>query len=235
VTATAGPSAYWYLTRSSGIVALILLTLTVAIGVLDVARVGSRRWPRFLVDAVHRNASMLAVVFLVVHIVTAVLDSFASISLVDAFVPFFGSYRPLWLGLGALAGDLLLAVAVTSVVRRRLGHGAWRATHWLAYACWPIALVHGLGAGSDVTKTWLESINGVCLLLVLAAVCARVLFSDPERVRLRVAALGGAATFVIALRVWVPGGPLGAHWARRAGTPTTLLGPATATATVRRR
>jgi hypothetical protein len=113
---------YWYLTRASGAVALILLTLALVVGVAAIGRVTTRRWPRFAVDGLHRTSSMLALAFLALHIITAALDSFAPISLVDAVVPFAGTYRPLWLGLGATAFDLLLAVAITSVLRVRLGH-----------------------------------------------------------------------------------------------------------------
>src|SRR5207253_564958 len=130
-------------TRSTGAVALLLLTAAVVLGVLDVRRVSSGRWPRFAIDSLHRSASVLAIAFLAVHILTAVLDSFAPISLLDAVVPFAGSYRPFWLGLGAVALDLLLAVAISSAVRKRIGFESWRAVHWLAYASWPIALVHG--------------------------------------------------------------------------------------------
>jgi sulfoxide reductase heme-binding subunit YedZ len=91
---TVGPSAYWYLTRSTGVVALVLLTLTVILGVVDVSRWSSSRWPRFVLDSLHRSVSMLVLVFLGLHILTAVLDSFAPISLLDAVVPFIGSYRP---------------------------------------------------------------------------------------------------------------------------------------------
>jgi hypothetical protein len=230
---TVGPSTYWYLTRSSGVVALVLLTVSVAVGVLDVARVGGPRWPRFVVDGIHRTASLLAVVFLAVHILTAVLDSFAPISLLDVFVPFTGTYRPLWLGLGAVATDLLLAIVLTSIARRHLGHGAWRATHWLAYACWPVALVHGLGTGSDVAQWWLEWINGACVLVVLGAVAARAIVGWPDHRRLRLTALGGAATFAVALLLWLPSGPLGAHWARRSGTPASLLSPSSSASNAR--
>jgi DMSO/TMAO reductase YedYZ heme-binding membrane subunit len=227
MSTTVGPSAYWYLTRSSGVVALVLLSLTLAIGVLDVARVGGPRWPRFVVDGIHRTVSLLAVVFLAVHIATAVLDSFAPISVVDAFVPFTGTYRPLWLGLGALGSDLLIAIALTSVARRRLGHRAWRATHWLAYACWPLAVVHGFGTGTDVAGLWLELINAACVLGVLGAVCLRAAIGWPEHLRVRLSAIGAAAAFAFVLALWLPSGPLGAHWARRAGTPTSLLSPST--------
>jgi methionine sulfoxide reductase heme-binding subunit len=218
-----GPSAYWYLTRSTGAVALVLLTLSVALGVAGPVRFSSPRWPRFVLDSLHRNVSLLAVVFLVVHILTAVLDSFAPISLTDAIVPFAGSYRPFWLGLGAIAFDLLIAVALTSMVRRRLGYGAWRATHWLAYACWPIALLHGLGTGSDVKSTWLLALNIVCLAVVALAVGVRAITGWPDHARVRGAALAATAVFSAFLVLWMPGGPLGHGWASRSGTPTSLL------------
>ena len=220
---TAGPSAMWYLTRASGAVALVLLTAAVVIGVAAIARMRAPGLPRFIIDGVHRTASLLAVAFLVVHILTAVLDSFASISLLDAVIPFTGSYRPLWLGLGAVAFDLLLAVAITSLVRARMGRSAWRGVHWLAYAAWPIAVVHGFGTGSDVHQTWLVGITAACVVAVLLAVVARVLIGWPENLRIRVGALGVAGAFALGLLVWLPGGPMGKGWARRAGTPTALL------------
>ena len=220
---TVGPSVDWYLTRSTGVVALVLLTLTVVLGVVDVSRWSSPRWPRFVVDSLHRNVSMLVLVFLALHIITAALDSFAPISLLDAVLPFVGSYRPFWLGLGAVAFDLLLAVTITSLLRERLGHRAWRIAHWLAYACWPIALLHGLGTGSDVKSAWLLALNIACLALVALAVGVRALAGWPDRARVRVAALGGVAVFSLFLLLWLPGGPLGGGWARRSGTPTSLL------------
>src|ERR1035437_9544941 len=117
--ASTGPSLYWYLTRSTGAVALILLTAAIALGVADVQRWSSPRWPRFIVDSVHRNVSLLAMVFLLLHILTSVLDSFAPIALTDAIIPFVGTYRPFWLGLGAASFDLLLAVTITSLLRQR--------------------------------------------------------------------------------------------------------------------
>lgn len=223
LAATVGPSAYWYLTRATGAVALLLLTIAVLLGVLDVARWSSPRWPRFLVDALHRNVALLAVVFIALHVLTAVLDSFTSISLLAAFVPFAGSYRPFWLGLGALAFDILLAVMITSLLRRRLGHPAWRATHWLAYACWPIALLHGLGTGSDVKSAWLLLLSVLCALAVIVATVARTLRGWPDHARERLAALAATAAFTLFLLLWLPSGPLGREWARRAGTPRPLL------------
>jgi predicted ferric reductase len=221
--AAAGPSAYWYLTRSTGAVALILLTVAVALGVVDVQRWSSPRWPRFLIDSVHRNVSLLAMVFIAVHVLTSALDSFAPISLVDAFIPFVGSYRPFWLGLGALSLDLLIAVVVTSLLRTRMGFASWRAVHWLTYASWPIALLHGFGTGSDVKQGWMLALSVACTLVVLAAVVVRVLQTPQASRRVRNGALAGAAAFALFLVLWLPGGPLGSEWARRSGTPTALL------------
>ena len=228
--ASVGPSAYWYLTRSTGAVALILLTVSVVLGVIDVSRWSSPRWPRFVLDSLHRNASMLALVFIAFHIVTAALDSFAPISLLDAVIPFIGSYRPLWLGLGAVAFDLLLAIAITSMLRGRLGYRAWRITHWLAYACWPIALLHTLGTGSDVKSGWLLALSAAGLLAVLAAVAIRIATGWPVHAVRRGGALAVAACLPIGLLVWLPGGPLGSGWARRSGTPVALLGAAVTSA-----
>jgi methionine sulfoxide reductase heme-binding subunit len=224
VLAASGGSAYWYLTRSTGAVALVLLTLAIALGVVDVRRWSAPQWPRFIVDSLHRNVSLLAMAFLAVHILTSVLDSFAPISLLDAVVPFAGSYRPFWLGLGALSFDLLIAVTITSLLRQRLGYGAWRAIHWLTYASWPIALLHGFGTGSDAAATWLLILSVGCAGVVLAAVLVRAIAGWPENLGPRSAALGGAGAFSLFLLLWLPAGPLGSEWARRSGTPSALLG-----------
>ena len=119
--------------------------------------------------------------------------------------------------------DLLLAVTITSLLRQRMGYATWRTIHWLTYASWPIALLHGFGTGSDVKSTWLLALSILCLAVVLAAVLARTIDGWPANLRLRSAALGGAAVFSLFLLLWLPGGPLGSDWARRSGTPSSLL------------
>ena len=139
------------------------------------------RLPRFVVLGLHRNVALLAVAFLVVHIVTVVLDPYVTINLVDAVVPFGSAYRPLWLGLGALAFDLLLAVVVTSLLRARIGRRTWRAVHWAAYALWPLALVHALGTGTDAMRPWFLVTAAACVLAVFAALAWRTALAPREQ------------------------------------------------------
>ncbi len=222
-TVSSGASALWYLTRGTGAIALILLTISVALGVANVRRARTAGVPRFVFDAVHRNASLLAVAFLFVHIVTSLLDGFAPIRVVDVIIPFASPYRPVWLGFGAVAFDLLIAVALTSMLRRRFGYRAWRITHWAAYACWPIALLHGLGTGSDTKTTWMLAIAGGCLIVVIVAVVARATDGWPNHFGARSTAIAASALVPLGLIVWLPSGPLAAGWAKRAGTPASLL------------
>jgi sulfoxide reductase heme-binding subunit YedZ len=215
--------ALWYLTRGTGAAALVLLTLSLTLGVVNVQRFASPRLPRFVIDGWHRTTSLLVCVLLVVHVGTTVLDGYAPIRLVDAFVPFAGAYRPLWLGLGALALDLLIALIVTSLLRARLGVRAWRAVHWLAYACWPVALVHGLGTGSDVRAGWFTWLSLGCTAVVIAAIGVR-LGDRGTAAGVRAGAAATLAAGVIALAVWLPSGPLASGWAAKAGTPSGILG-----------
>lgn len=223
-SAAIGPTAYWYLTRATGIVALLLLTLVVVLGVIGVSgSATSSRWPRFAISTLHRDASLLVIVVLVIHIVTTVLDSFAPINLIDAVVPFISAYRPLWLGLGAVAFDLLIALTITSLMRRRLGYGTWRAIHWLAYVSWPVAVLHGLGTGSDSKQTWALVLTSLCVLVVLAAVIARVAQIDALSEGRRSLAIVTAVFTTLVIAVFTLLGPLAPGWAKRAGTPEPLL------------
>jgi hypothetical protein len=217
--------ALWYLTRGFGLVTLILLTVTMVLGLTQAVRYARPGWPRFVVSALHKNAALLAVAALAIHITTSVLDSYAPIHLVDVFLPFVSSYRPFWIGLGALAVDLVLALVITSLLRERLGHRAWRAVHWTAFACWPIAVVHGLGAGSDTKLGWVLMLNAACVAAVLAALWWRLAkdWSVANATR-RGAAIMASVALPIAVAAWTVTGPLRPGWARRAGTPAALLG-----------
>jgi len=213
-------------------VSLVLLTASVAFGVAQVVRFATPHWPRFVVAALHRNISLLATAFLCIHIFTAVVDSFAPIRIVDVFLPFIGVYRPFWLGLGAVSFDLMLALVVTSLLRERLGYRAWRAVHWAAYACWPIALLHGLGTGTDTRVRWAVLINVGCLAAVVAAIWVRVGWTRTASAGRRGLAVLGSATIAVGVVAWMVLEPMRPGWARKAGTPSALLAASSSTRTV---
>ena len=177
----------WYATRATGLVTLLLLTVSVLLGLLTAGRFSSGSWPRFLTQGLHRNISLLALVFLALHVGTTVIDTYTSIPLAAAFIPFASSYKAAWLSLGAIALDLLVALVVTSLVRQRIGHRAWRRVHWLAYACWPVARAHGLGIGTDRNATWVFALAMVCAVSVLSAAgwrlvtAVRAVAATPDR------------------------------------------------------
>ncbi|HET9975652.1 MAG TPA: ferric reductase-like transmembrane domain-containing protein, partial [Streptosporangiaceae bacterium] len=156
-------TAFWYASRATGIVALLLLTAVLVLGI-GVNRQGRLPGlPRFAVTDLHRNLSLLSVAFIAVHILTAVADTYVHIPLLSAVVPFASGYERLWLGLGAISLDLMAAMIVTSLLRGRLNRVVWKAVHLLAYASWPVAFAHSLGSSKDLQQGW---------LLVLAIACA---------------------------------------------------------------
>ena len=217
----AGVNPLWYATRATGVVALLLLTGTVIAGIAGTARAELPGLPRVVLAGVHRNLSLLAVGLVVIHVLTTVLDPFAGISLAAAVIPFSSAYRTVWLGLGAVALDLLLAVLLSSLVRDRLSYRSWRALHWLAYASWPVALWHGLGTGTDTRLPVLLAVDVLCLAAVAAAAGWRLSLAGPGR--LRTAGITALIGIPLTTAIFTLLGPLQPGWARRAGTPAPLL------------
>jgi hypothetical protein len=129
----------------------------------------------------------------------------------------------LWLGLGTVAFDLLLALVATSLLRARIGLRGWRAVHWLAYVSWPVALVHGLGTGTDAKSGWLLVLSAVCTLAVATAIVLRVLQTPGIEGGRRLVMLGAVPAVVLVVLIWAKTGPLQRGWALRAGTPASLI------------
>ena len=171
----------WYATRAAGLITLLLLTAGMILGILNAGRFASRRWPRFLVQGLHRNLSLLALGFLALHVGTTVIDTYTSIGLQTAFVPFVSSYKRFWLGLGAVACDLMLILLITSLIRQHIGHRLWRAVHWAGYLCWPVAVAHGLGAGTDHGTSWVLAMTVACIVGVIASAAYRAVQAIPAR------------------------------------------------------
>ncbi|MDP9168232.1 MAG: ferric reductase-like transmembrane domain-containing protein [Actinomycetota bacterium] len=166
--------ALWALGRGTGITALVFLTISSALGIAT--RSGRRvaTLPRFAVADVHRVAALTGTLLVALHLTLLFFDPYAQLRLIDFVVPFLGAYRPLWLGLGTCAFDVLAVVIVSSLLRHRLGPGAFRAIHWVTYALWPIALAHALGNGTDAGRAWFLVVSGCCAVTVAAALWWRV-------------------------------------------------------------
>ncbi|MFF0160391.1 ferric reductase-like transmembrane domain-containing protein [Streptomyces sp. NPDC005263] len=217
-------SPLWYASRAGGTLALILLTATVVLGIASGGRSTPRRIGKFEIGLLHRNLSLLTLVFLAVHVVTAVLDPFVHLGWAVTVVPFGASYRPLWLGLGTAAVNLLLAVLITSAMRLRLGVRRWKAVHWLAYAAWPLALFHGAGTGTDARLPLQLWLYAACLASVVGAVWWRLAKAGPGRVAGRFVAAATAIAVPVALTAFLTSGPLQPGWAQRAATSALLIG-----------
>src|ERR1700730_13268621 len=217
------PSPLWYANRGTGAVTMVLLTASVVLGMGTTVRWKSSFWPRYINAGLHRNVSLMFVCLLVVHISAAVLDPFASLGWSDALIPFRSSYRPLWLGMGVVAAEIAVALILTTAVRDLISYGVWRLIHWLSYVRWPLALLHGLGTGSDVRSWWLLWLEAACVLAVWVALISwRLSFGAPRRAWPRLVARGCSRVAWVALAVGVPTGPIQPGWARIAGPPPSL-------------
>jgi len=166
--------AIWYMIRATGVVTLVLLSLTTVLGLLSASRVRTPRWPAFAQVDLHRRATMLALAFLGIHVVSSVLDTYVHVGLVSVFIPFTSSFKPFWTGLGAVAVDLLAALAISSALRQRIAPRVWRGLHWLAYGCWPVAMAHALGAGTDASRLWMDGAAAICTVAVGSALAWRI-------------------------------------------------------------
>ncbi|HWC37156.1 MAG TPA: ferric reductase-like transmembrane domain-containing protein [Acidimicrobiales bacterium] len=212
--AAQGSAALWYLTRATGVVAVILLSAVVVLGITTSLGWSSNRWPRFFSHALHRDLSLLCLALIAVHVVTTILDGFVPFGYLDAVVPFHPPARALWQGLGALAFDLFLVLGITSALRQRIGYRMWRVIHWVAYLCWPIAVFHGLGAGTDARLEPVVLIDAVCVSAVLATAGWRLATGWRGHSGGRL--LGGFGTSVVtaALICFVALGPLQSNGSR---------------------
>lgn len=164
--------AIWYVARSSGVVAYLLLSSSVLLGVLMAGR-AQFTWPRFAVEEVHRFLAILTGVFIALHGAALLLDTVVPIALAQELVPFTSGYRPLAVGLGVCAMELVAAVAVSNALRHRLPHGTWRRLHYLTLPAWLLASGHGVLAGTDARDPWFAGIAAGAFAAVAVAAWAR--------------------------------------------------------------
>ena len=165
----------WFATRGAGAVSLLMLTASACLGLVTVTRFEAAGWPRFFNYELHRRISLLSITFLAVHVLAAVLDPFSSLGLGAALVPLASSYRPVPVALGVIAVYLFVALIASSLLRKHVGRRTWRAIHWISYAMWPMALLHGITAGTDTFTPWMLGIDLVCVAAVALSLAWRIL------------------------------------------------------------
>lgn len=165
----------WYAARAGGIVAYVLLSAVVIVGLSLSSKRNLPRWPRFAVEDVHRFGGLLTGTFIAIHVATIAIDAYLPFSLLSLVVPFVSTYRPLWVGTGIIATELLIAIAITNRIRAQIPHRTWRRVHYLNFAVWTGATVHAVGAGTDRRTPWLLGIEIVAVGAVAGLTAWRVL------------------------------------------------------------
>lgn len=174
----------WFVSRATGTLSILLMTAVLVLGlVLSGARrsVGSRTT---VVQGVHRSLALGMLTFLVVHIATAVAETYVHIDLISAVVPFTSPYARFTVGLGTLAVDILAAVIVTSLLRHRINERVWRIVHKASFVMWPMTVWHGISMGTSNEPLLLDTTIG-CAVVGGAALLWRLLWSHRDSSRRR--------------------------------------------------
>jgi sulfoxide reductase heme-binding subunit YedZ len=186
----------WYAARAAGIAAYVALTIVLSLGLALAGRARNDRWPTFAVEDVHRFGGLLVGWLVTLHVLTIAIDSYLPFSLAQLLVPFAARYRPLWTGLGIAAAELLLALALTNRYRKRLPHRIWRRAHYLNFAVWSAATLHGIGAGTDRSAPWLAALYACAVGVVTGLLVWRLRVAP---LRSTGAGLAAAASFSLVL------------------------------------
>lgn len=203
-------SVTWDVARASGLLAYVLVTLAVAVGIALSLGWKSAVWTRFVTNETHRFLTLLALVFTAIHGETVLIDPFIGFTPLEVLVPFASHYRPLWIALGVVGGYLLAAVYASEWLRPRIGYAWWRRFHGLAFVVYVLATLHGLGTGSDARTAWAVLLYGGSVVLVGMLLILRLLPEPPKLARPGLLVLCGVALVVGVLWAWT--GPLQPGW-----------------------
>jgi methionine sulfoxide reductase heme-binding subunit len=192
----------WYVARAAGIAAYLLVTVSVLLGLTMAGKKTFPRWPRFVVEDVHRFVGLLVGSFVVIHVLTIAIDAWLPFSIGAIILPLLSRYRPVWVALGIVAAELLLALAFTNHYRNRLPYRVWRRAHYLNFAVWGAATLHGVGSGTDRSAPWALALFALATASVGGALVWRLLrVRSAARRALPLAGLAaaGVATLVVGL------------------------------------
>ena len=225
---TSWKSITWDAARAAGLTSYLLLSAAVLLGLVLSLRWQSKRWPRLVTNEAHGYLSLLSLVFISVHVLAVAVDPFTRFGLADVVIPFYSRYRPLWMGLGIASLYLIGAVLISTWLRSRIGFRSWRRLHFLAFAVYAGATLHGLGTGSDTRSPAVLALYVVSVALVGALVLVRLLAPAGRDARPRPLPAGVVIGALVLLAGWTLTGPLAAGWGARAGgavTRTTAVPP----------
>jgi methionine sulfoxide reductase heme-binding subunit len=172
--------AWWLASRSAGIVAYVLLSASVVLGLAMALKLARPRWTAVL-RAAHERIALVSLGALATHGLLLLGDGFLRPGLGGILVPFAMDYRPAWTGIGILAGYLTAGLSLTYYARRRIGARRWRTAHRLIPIAWAMAAVHVIGSGSDAGTLWLQVVLALTMSAVLTLLGYRVLAGRPAR------------------------------------------------------
>ena len=170
----------WYVARAGGLLAFMLLTASVVAGLLLSGKARLEGWPRFALEDVHRFLGLLAGSFILLHGGALLVDGYLPFSLGNLLVPGTAPYRPLAVAAGVVAAELLVALAVTNHYRKALSHRFWRRAHYLNFAVWLLALVHGITAGTDTGSAWAIALYLAAAAAVGGLTAAKIVPAPPR-------------------------------------------------------
>jgi hypothetical protein len=218
---------FWYVVRGSGFVVFLLLSSAVILGLLMSLRWRTDAWPRIITEELHKYIILVAGIFLVLHIVSTLLDSFVHFQLYQVLLPFTSGYRPFWLSLGIVSMYLGAALAGSIYLRKYIGYRAWRTFHYGGFLAWTLALTHSITTGTDTRAPWALAIYGGSALIVAGIIAVRfggvpIPLGQPPHFRPNVVKWLGAGLALAAVLVAI--GPLRPGWAAWAGTPKLHIG-----------
>jgi methionine sulfoxide reductase heme-binding subunit len=171
MTTSAAPHLFWITSRAAGIVALVLASLAVSLGLLMSTKLLRRRGADLI--AVHEILSLATIVAILVHGLTLLGDQYLHPSLADIAVPFVSGYQTVWTSLGIIAGWSLVLLGLSYYARRRIGSARWRKLHRFTALAWLAGLVHSLGEGSDAGQIWFLAMTAIVVVPALALLAVR--------------------------------------------------------------
>lgn len=212
----------WDVARTGGIVAYILLTLSVVLGLALSMRWQRPQWPRLITNEMHTYLTLLSLVFIAVHVLAVWIDPFTRFSWRDVFIPFATSYHTVWMAAGIVGTYLMLAIWISSQLRSRIGYAWWRRLHTMTFVVYLFSTVHGLGIGTDSKQAWALTLYAGSILVIGALMIRRLLTPIGTRGQSHPRLATLTAAIVLGSLLWAITGPAHAGWSALANTLPAL-------------